>query len=431
MHDQDKERFLAIVVIIVIILGALGYFLWNFALNKGTIIFKGNPLYTITVDNKDYDCRLETCELVIKEGTHSYKITKPGYNTLGGSITIARSQKLNINADLIYIPILSKPQTYTVFGLPEGYAKFKERLSAISLFKTYDTDYPLNRLPKIVENIVFSKSGEKALIFEKDQVSTYQVADYTINKIEDLAGALNGAFSEDENFFYTIAFDEDAGKAALKRVSFNGETFENIVFFTRNIDDYNLVISPDQKFAVMADNTGETTVVYLIDLIEKARTNVYEGAIADLGQFTNEENYFVFKARTQVEEKTTMKYLDVISREVMDLPFDGELALFDFSQGPFAYFVSDSAYENRGVFVDFVPEQLEDLTVEDLFADRIEQAKPSYLFKWDPVLNEYFMIANLDDFFKDIKPIRIEAATEGKEVRFLAEENVYDLALGE
>lgn len=431
MHDQDKERFLAIVVIVVIILGALGYFLWNFALNKGTIIFNGKPPYTITVDDKEYNCEIESCELVIQEGTHTYKITKQGYNSLSGSIKIARSQQLTINAELSYIPILSQPQTYTMFSLPEGYSKFKERLSAISLFKTYDEDYQLKRLPKVIENIVFSSSGEKALVFEEDQVSTYQVTDFTINKIQGLTGAINGAFTEDENFFYTVAFDEEAGKDALVRVPFGGETFENMVFFTRNIDIYDLKVSSDEKFAVLADNTGETTILYLIDLQKKERTNIYEGISANLGKFTDENNYFVFEGRSENEDIATLKYLDTATRQVEDLPFDGSLALFDFSQGPYAYFVSDSNFTNRGAFVDFQEEQVEEITVEDLFQDQIQETKPLHLFKWDPVLNEYFMIANLSDFFAEQKPVRIEAEKDGREVRFLIGESVYDLVLAE
>lgn len=431
MHDQDKEKLLAIIVIIVIILGALGYFLWNFVLNKGTIVFNGNPPYTITVNDKEYECVLDRCELIIAQGTHKYSLSKEGYNSLSGTITLDRGQEIVINAELTFIPILSQPLPYTMFSLPTGYSKFEDNLDAISLFKTYDKDYPLKRLPKTLENIVFSQSGERALVFEEDQVSTYQIADYSLNEISGLEGALDGAFSPDESFFYTIAYDEEAEKDALKRVPFSGETFENIVFFTRNIEEYELTVSFNHKYVALADKTGETETLYLIDLNAKSRTNVFEGSAINLGEFTYEDNYLVFEGRYPGQDLATMKYLDVASEEVYEQPFESDLKLFDFADGPLGYFVSDSDYKNRGVFVDFVEDKTETLTVADLFEDEIEGEKPLNLYKWDPVLNEYFMIANLQEFFEEGEPLRIEATENGNIVRLLVGEMVYDLMLGE
>jgi hypothetical protein len=437
MQDQDKERFLALIVIAVIIIGALGYFLWNFVFNKGTVIFNGNPPFSVTVNDQTYECNMPSCELTIKEGSHKYRITKEGYNPLSGTINLTRGQELVINAKLTFIPTLSQPSEYTMFDLPVGYAKFKDRLNNISLFRTYDSYHDLNRLPKKINNIVFSDSGERALVFEDDQILTYKTTDYTTNKIQDFEQVPDGAFSPDENSFYIVATDQDSKKYALKKISFESGESENLVFFTRNISDYDITVSPNEKFAVLADKTGETTIMYLINLDKKARTNVFEGKAVNLGQFSCDGNYFVFKARNNDEDLASIKYLDVVSKEFSELPFESDLDVFDFAEGPVAFFVSDSEFAQRGIFVDFVEEQAEqELTVSDIFEQEIEETTETEesfvnLFRWDPVLDEYFLVADLSDYFEGSEASRIEAVKNGSEVRFLIGDMVYDMFLAE
>ncbi len=435
MQDQDKERFLAIIVIAVIIVGALGYFLWNFAFNKGTVIFNGNQPFTVTVDDKTYECQMASCELTIKEGTHKYRITKEAYKPLSGTINLTRGQKLIINAKLTFIPTLSQPSEYTMFSLPVGYSRFKNRLDDISLFRTYDNDHELKRLPKKINNMVFSDSGEQAIVFEDDRILTYKTSDYTTNKIDDFEQVPDGAFSSDGNFFYIVVFDSDSNKYALKKVSFNGDEYEKLVFFTRDIIDYDLAVSPNENFAVLADKTGETTILYLINLNRKARTNVFEGNSVELGDFSYDGDYFVFEASNKHEDLASMKYLDVVSKRVSELPFEGDLDLFDFSEGPVAFFVSDSEFDLRGAFVDFMEDRTtEELTVSDIFEQELEEvaeSEKSYLnlFRWDPVLDEYFLVADLSEYFEDRRPSGIESAKDAGNVRFLIEDKLYDLIL--
>jgi len=430
MHEQDKQRLLALIVIAVIIFGALGYFLWNFVLNKGTIFFNGQPPFTITINSQVYECSLESCEMTIREGTHDYQLNKEGYNSLSGKIVVKRGQELTINADLSYTPTLAEPLAYTMFSLPAGYSKFTETLNDISLFKMYKADYPLKRLPKKLSNIVFSQSGEKALIFEEDQVSTYMVDGYTLTKIEGLTGALDGDFNFAETTFYTVAYDEHTNQDALIKVDFNGKTFENLVYFTRDIEDYEIKVSESEKYAIVADKTGETEVLYLIDFEEKSRTNVYEGSLVLLGEFDYEDSYFVFEAKNNDENLAGLKYLNVAQKTIGEFDFNGDLNLFDFAKGPNAFFITYSDYNEAGMTIEFVKGSAEILTVDELFAAEQTGVQPFYLFKWDPILNEYSHVMSLNDALEDI-PLRLEASENGNIVRFLVGDNYYDLALGE
>lgn len=430
MLKQDKQRLLAIIIIVVIIVGALGYFLWSFVLNKGIVSFKGTPPYTITINDQAYECTLESCDLTILSGTYDYQIGKEGYNSKFSSVTVAWGEVAVIDASLDYVPQLLEPVFYTMYSLPTGYSKFTDALNNISLFNMYKSDYPLKRLPKKVENIVFSPTGEKALVFEADQVSTYYVSDYTTTKIEGLEGAVNGDFSSDENTFYTVAYDGDSKKDALIKVDFNGETFENIVFFTRDIEEYEIKISPNEKFAVLADETNEPTVMYLIDMQEKSRTNVYEGNAVTLGEFDYENSFFIFEARNHEEDLPGLKYLNANEPTIGEFDFKASLNEFDFANGPVGYFITDTEFNISGFTIEFAEESSDILTVGELFAAEETGLQPFSLFKWDPILNEFSHVINLNDLLVDI-PVRIETSENGNLIRFLIGDKNYDLVLGE
>ncbi|MFC1647440.1 hypothetical protein ACFL10_00405 [Patescibacteria group bacterium] len=430
MQEQDKQRLLAIIIIAVIIFGALGYFLWSFVLNKGTVSFQGTPPYTINIKGQVYECSLESCDLTILSGEYDYQIGKEGYNSKYSSVTVERGEVTVVDASLEYVPQLLEPTIYSMYNLSTGYSKFADALDNISLFKTYESDYPLKRLPKKVENIVFSPTGEKALVFEEDQVSTYYVSDYTTTKIEGLEGSVNGDFSLDENIFYTVAYDEDSKKDALIKVDFDGQTFENMVFFTRDIDDYELKISPNEKFAILADETNEPTVMYLIDLEAKSRTNVYEGSFVTLGKFNYENSFFVFEARNYEDELPGLKYLNVNEQTIEEFDFKAGLNEFDFAKGPLGYFITDTEFNISGFTLEFVEGSSDILTVEELFAAEETGVQPFSLFKWDPILNEFSHVINLNDLLIDV-PVRIEANENGNLLRFLIGDKNYDLVLGE
>ncbi|MFC1599602.1 hypothetical protein ACFL3T_01070 [Patescibacteria group bacterium] len=319
-----------------------------------------------------------------------------------------------IDGDGIEIPIsaeISGPFKYTTFNLPVGYSKYKSALNDISLFESFDPDYALSRLPKKIENIVFSKDGQKAVVFESDAVSYYDVASNKLTEISTLAGGWgSGVFSDD---FYTIGYDEASKKDALKVVDLEDGSAEDLVYFIRNLEDYEITIF--NEFIFLADQTFIPNVLYLIDVSSASRTNIYEADYIALGDVGSA--YFSFAAG-ETPYNASIKYMDYITQEINEFTFDANILNLGFEDQGAAYFISDSEFSG-GRFLDSTNDIV---TIEDLTSSYAEP-KTLGLYKWD---GSYNFIMDLSEILPAI-PDRIEA--RDNVVRILIDKEYWDVKI--
>jgi len=278
MDSYKRNRLLGLVGIGIIVLVLAGYYLW-----------------AMTADNTRYVEPTETVE--------------------------------EFNA------LLTGPFDYSIFSLPVGYSKFKSALDDVSLFESFDSGYVLSRLPKRIENIVFSQNGEKAVVFEDDAVSFYDVNSNSLEEILGLTGGWgSGVF--DDLTFYSIGYDEPTKQDALKAVGLADGSVEDLVYFIRDIENYELMMGED-TFA-MVDQTSQPNILYLID--QDSRTNIYEAEYLKLADIS--EDFIAFKAGENQFQSDFIIY-DIQTEQSHILPYRVDEDNFVFDDG-YAYFVSDS-----------------------------------------------------------------------------------------
>jgi hypothetical protein len=313
---------------------------------------------------------------------------------------------------------ISDPFDYSTFTLPAGYSKHKDSLNDISLFTSFDPNIILNGLPKKIENIVFSPDGQKAVIFESDKVSSYDIASKAMEEIFGLEGGWgSGVFGED---FYTIGYDEALKKDALKMVNLETGEVEDLVYFIRNVDKYKLDLSEDQTVLMIADQTNIPNVLYLINIEQSTRNNVYESDYIEPGD-SSLLDIIAFAAGDN-PINTPLKYININSSEVTDFDFSASVLNFTFDNEGGAYFVTDSQYSGG----QFYESELDVVTVEDLVSSYAEP-KVLGLYKWD---GSYEFLMDLSGILPAI-PDKIEVNEDGSVIRILVGEEYWDVKVGE
>lgn len=315
-----------------------------------------------------------------------------------------------IDVDAGFNAEISGPFDYTTFNLPVGYSKYRSALDDISLFASFDPDYVLSRLPKKIENIVFSSDGLKAMVFEKDKVSFYDVATNTMTEIIALVGGWgSGAFNSSMSDFYTIGYDESTKQDALKNVTLDDGKVADLVYFIRDIKDYALMASLEPTVVFMIDKTNQPNILYKIDIQEASRENILEADYLKLADITSDASFVAFEQGDN-QFQSTLKIYDTQTKGFYELPYKVMQRNFIFANDGYAYFVSDSEEGDNIV------------TVEELLSS---QAKPQTitLFKWDPVA-QFSQQVDLD---LPAMPDRIEV--QDNVVRMLVGDEYYDVEI--
>jgi hypothetical protein len=318
----------------------------------------------------------------------------------------------------VFVAEISDPFDYTTFNLPVGYSKYTAALNDISLFASFDPEYVLNRLPKKIENIVFSEDGQKAVVFESDVVSFYDVASNSMTEIPTLKGGWgSGVFNDD---FYTIGYDDASKKYALKVVNLEDGKVRDLVYFIRNIKKYKLKISKEQQAIVMVDQTNIPNILYLIDINEATRKNVYEADYIELGDITPAG--LVAFATGENQFNTSIKYLSLYIFEVLSHSFKANILNVNYDNRGIIYFVSDTPFAGG----DFYESESDIVTIEDLTSSYAEPQNLG-LYKYD---GGYELLMDLSEQIPAV-PDRIEVSEDGSVVRMLIEDKYYDVKVAE
>ena len=429
----NNNRLLALLILILIV-GGIGFWIvWGIILNKGTVIFDySRPPYTASIGEETKTCLVRECEFWLPVGPRAYTITKDGYYDKSGSVNVVRDKKITENILLEFIPQAVEGMTYKAFQLPTGYSKYAESLNEISLFADLPENLELKGLPKILNNLVFSATGLKALIFEDNKVSVYSSTDFVLNEINEIKDAMSAVFSKDETILYTVSYDESAKKSALKKVYLDEEKpAESLVYFGRDVKNCELSLADKRGLIALADKTFSPETLYLIDLNAKSRTNIFEGYLIETGAWSDSGDAFIFKAKGLDENYSSVYYYKAEEKTVRKLNADIELNNLSFIDGQ-AVFVTTQNYTITNYSIPYdiqfeggkAPTTYEEITAQG------SGEKQMILAKWNLSDGRFYLVKDLSGIISAI-PKKIELSPDGKIVRILIDGQIYDIRIQE
>jgi hypothetical protein len=247
--EETKKRIGLIVGIIIVIGGAM-FMIFAFFLNKGTLIVTAKAPYLISIEGvKSVACQTEICPVTVAPGRYEITVKKESYRDVPRlvSVPIGGEAKEEIAFQLIpTITLLGDEKALNLFATPTIQ---KEEIPQAPLF--YDNNY--------------------VLYIERD-TTTHRQTLY-VRSIEN-------------------------GKLGEKTV---------VTSFIRDLKNYTFVASMEKnnKIALIdTDDTGST--LYMIDLKEKARTNILTYPfIKDLKWLPGTED-FIFEGRAEGESSDSI-----------------------------------------------------------------------------------------------------------------------------
>ncbi|MBA4336555.1 hypothetical protein C0416_02150 [bacterium] len=424
---MDKNRLLGFAILVLIPLIGAFYAIWLFFFNNGQIIVEGVPPFSLSINGQDYTCLEMQCSYSFRAREYSYTISKEGYTDESGSVSIQRGKIVLVSYDAVFE---AKPLTgvdYPKISLPVGYSKYDDKLLDVSLFHMIQDGYLLQKMPKQINNIEFSPSGNGAILFEDEAVSYYKTDTFEQSPIEILKDAYSVAWNNVEGAIYSIAYDDASKKDALLRVDLSTGVAEKNVYFLRNVDKYSLSVSKDEKYLALTDTTSDLHILYAINMEDKSRTNVFEGYAIQKGQWSDDGNYYIFSGKADKESAPVLWLMDAQNKKVEMLNFNAFPRLITSAPGGKFYFVSTEKYSlsgsTRPYFSDFKDD--ETLTVDDL----VEQSLIS-LHVFDLQDKQTYLVLELSNVIPGV-PEKIEANDSGAIIRMLVGEQYFDVKVAE
>jgi len=426
--NMDKNKLLGFAILVLIPLLGAFYAIWIFFFNNGQIIVEGVPPFTLSINGENYTCLETQCSYSLRAREYSYTISKEGYTDQSGFVSVQRGKIVLVSYDTVFE---AKPLTgvdYPKISLPVGYSKYEEKLLDISLFHMIQDGYLLEKMPKKINNIEFSSSGNGAILFEDEAVSYYKTDTFEQSPIEALNGASSGVWNIAEDAFYSILYDDASKKDALLKVDLTTGSAEKNVYFLRSVGQYLLSLSSDEKLIALTDTTSDLHILYVINMEDKSRTNVFEGYAVQKGQWSDDGNFYIFSGKADKESAPALWLMNAQNKTVEMLNFSTLPRLITAAPGGKFYFVSTEKYSLSGSsrpYFSAFGETDETLTVDDL----VEQSLVS-LHVFDLQARQTYLVLELSNVIPGV-PEKIEANNTGAIIRMLVGEQYYDVKVGE
>lgn len=425
---MEKNRFLGLIIIGLFVVVGIIYAVWIFFFNKGQVIFEGIPPFNVSIGGNNYACLEQQCLYDLGAREYSYTISKDGYIDQSGSVRIERGKITVVSYDTAFEAKPLSGVDYPMLSLPVGYSKFEEKLLDISLFHMIQDGYELSRMPKKLNDISFAPSGGAAILFEDTGVSYYKTDTFTSRDLDMLQDAYAVGWSDDEVSVYSVVYDDASKKDALIKVNLSDQSFEKLVYFNRNVDEYSLSVSPDERYIVLSDLTSDTQIVYFIDLQEASRTNVFEGHAIEEGEWSRESDYYLFKGKKEADGVSGMWMIGAGNKAVEPLVFNCSSLLLTSAPGANFYFVSTENYSlsgsTRPYFSAF------DTSENEMTVDELIESESISLHMFNVDERQTYLILELNGVIPDV-PEKVEANEEGVIVRMLVGDQYFDVKVGE
>ena len=420
-------------------------------------MFSGEIPFAVTIGNEEMVCLDIECKIDLPARAYTYNASKDGYYNQSGFVDVMRGETARVDLALKYIPGTLQQAERSTFALPVGYSKFANRLLDISLFALVDASEHegdemepavageeseravLKKLPKKPENIVFNESGEKALVFEDEgdgmTMAIYDTGNFSMENVnvDEDSDVRNGAWGASEQMIYFIAHDVATEKDSLQQICADSSCEpENLVYFLRNVEDYEIKISPNENFVAILDKTQNLQIVYIVDLVNSTRTNIFEGYLMELGDWSDGGEVVVFKGKNLEGNDNYLRAFDTQNNEIINLNFNGDIRNTSF-YGDSMYFMSTQEHslhgDNKPYLMMFADEEVFVSDASELLNMDSEEIKFT-LGKWNFAKNEISFVKDLSDALSLI-PEKIEVNQDGTIVRILSEDIFYDLRIKE
>ena len=315
---------------------------------------------------------------------------------------------------------------YPMLRLPVGYSKFGDKLLEISLFHLIQDGYMLKRMPKKINNIQFSPSGKGAILFEDSKVNYYDTQTFTTKELP--ADIYSVAWTSDESAIYSVIYDDVSKKDTLVRLNLEDDSLEKDIYFLRDIEKYSISVSPDERYVVLLDSTSDIQILYIIDMEEKTRKNVFEGYSITLGEWSRDGDFYVFNGMAKDEDISSSWMLITQDKSVESLGFNVSPRLITGAPDEKFYFFSTQNYSLSGdtrPYFSIFENQDESLVLNDLV-----NPETLSLHMFDARTRQIYLILELTDVITAV-PKKIEINWEGSIVRMLVDDQYFDVKVGE
>ncbi|KKP37904.1 MAG: hypothetical protein UR27_C0002G0080 [Candidatus Peregrinibacteria bacterium GW2011_GWA2_33_10] len=243
--------------------------IWQFFLKRGTLtlISSAKPPYKVEIKgSKSVFCEDSPCISKHFPGKYAITIIKKDYFPVEKEIEIKLFKTSNYQIKFELIPQINFKKEY----IPKIYpAKIKTNISDISIFS--DPDLDPEKLPKDTSKIIFSSSGEKAIIIAKEKRYIYQKNQKT-EYIRKLPQVNNLIWLPNETEIIYLYKKSNSPNQGVYSYNLVNNTEELVVFINQPILNYAIIPAPDNISLLLLNLDAKT--IYLINKNIKNRKKI-------------------------------------------------------------------------------------------------------------------------------------------------------------
>lgn len=252
---------------------------WNFFINKGTLVFVSDPPFEVKIQGaSDLKCEKEQCKARLTPRTYTATFSKEGYFDKTVQVPVKRWQTELYEIDFLLIPVIEKRGEIGKIILPEQKKTYTHNLKKISFSALLDQEgKTFKEYPEDITNILFSNNAEKALIFtETNKVFVYNFEKNKIDEINFKENNLDLIWGQDTETLIVLTSKIGAKDQVLHQMSINDGKETNITYFPREVKEAKLYLSLDGEKIILVDQTKEVRKIYFIDIAQKNKKYISE-----------------------------------------------------------------------------------------------------------------------------------------------------------
>ncbi len=350
-------------------------------MNKGEVIFTGNPPFAIKRGLfTDKECTSDQCSLKLAPGFYHFELSKEKHIPVQVDVQINRWETVEKKVEFSLEPQIKEVGNSGQIVYPAG-TKRIEIGQDIPLASFQKNKFDLSAYPKPIQKLSFSRNANSAVLFDGKESALFDLLTNSVifsRKIEqiDLTAGL-----KPDSILY-LSSKTAATDQILYQIT--GESEEQIVTFPREIKTARVFVNPENKTVTVLDLTERDNKIYIVDVEKKSKflaltTNKKSIATAYLDSSTT----FIY-----VEyENTSRQVYSIKNNQFIDLPV-----------------IQNAAWLGTELMLIAYPEQISADDTDDLFTSKSLGAsikRPSAststlaLFSYDPKINTYTKILAL------------------------------------
>lgn len=263
MNEEAQKKLYMWILIAVAVMGLL-FVLWAVFLNRGTLTIQGEAPFTLNIQAlQTKNCLESPCSIELAPGDYNISIQKPGFRTVETLVQVPINGEHIEEVTFEFIPIIQK------VGIEADVQAFPE------------------------VNVVVPELGDTPLYYEENYITYLAYDDVTKRQTLYLRGITEDSLTEPQ---ITTSF-------------------------IRTIDEYTIVPNIEQANSIaLIDQTGDEDAVYIVNMSEKSRNNIFSIAFIQNLKWINEKSVLI-EAQAEGEVGTTIYAYNLESgdRQKLDL----------------------------------------------------------------------------------------------------------------